>query len=88
MKGLAGQGVNRMPGRLRTRVINGRRRTVYRRADGKYKLGEHRYAVRTPRRDGKIHARHKVKDPHYAHAGDKNTRRKTRSGSGGKLGWF
>lgn len=69
-----------MPGKLRTMKIGGKRRVVYRRKDGKYKVGKCRYAVYSGSRDAKRHARHKVSNPRYRHAGDYNTRHKTHSG--------
>lgn len=81
-----------MPGKLRTMSIGGRKRLVYRRSDGKYKVGKHRYAARKPSLDRKIHAKRKAYVPkkgskgRYAHAGDYNTRKKTTKG--GAKGWW
>ena len=65
-----------MPGRLHYRQVAGKRRLVYRRVDGKYKIGDHRYSQRSPSRDAKVHAKHTSK-PGYGHAGDHKRRSKS-----------
>ncbi len=67
-----------MPGKIVTRSYRGRRIQVYRRRDGALKIGKHRYARRDPSRDAKIHAHHHPRNNYYAHAGDFNTRQRTR----------
>ncbi len=74
-----------MPGKIKRVKIGGKVRLLYRRPDGKYKIGKHRYSAYSPGKDAARRARGKPKRG-YPHAGDRVFGRKTKRY--GKFGWW